>query len=418
MRPRMRSTQTVVLRRLLPSLLVLSIALAATVYGRLSGAIIEAFDRKLTAVSALTGALIDPADHAALTEIARRPGIDPAAEERQPAYVRNVEPMRRIRRLLDLTYVYTQVLGSGDGAIFYVLDGTEGEDHSAIGETDTLPEGTFAGLQAVSRSGGVYISPVELQERWGMLKTGAAPIRAPDARVVATAGVDVNISIIQVATETALFRSAALGVTTMAGALLASWLIATRLARPIVRLQTVALKAAAGGEVDSTPKTRGAREIGALARSLDRIVRQMGVIRQTRQAADEQAWGQAVVAHLDAGTAAADGTLRVDHGARRLVAFPPAGLDAPHAAVWRRGLGELVRSAADDGLLVRALALQPGTAVLLTRDALHVAGDQAVTIEGPDGTRRRAQPGETLAVAAAGPTRIVTDDGRAAESTA
>src|SRR3546814_6379496 len=92
------------------------------------------FERKLVTASALTGAMIDPADHDRLIRAARA-GENPQAVEATPLYRRSVAPIRRLRDELSLTYLYTQVLGGG-ADLFYVLDGTEGEDHSHIGSED------------------------------------------------------------------------------------------------------------------------------------------------------------------------------------------------------------------------------------------------------------------------------------------
>ncbi len=396
-RPRRKvSIQALVLRSLLPSLVVLSVVLASLVYQRLSDSILDTFTRELKTVSALAAALIDPADQASLTAIARQPGIDAPAVEKTAPYLRNAQPLRDIRRALGLTYVYTQVLGAKGGDLFYVVDGTEGSEHSPIGQVDTTTPRTLAGLKRIQTQGGVYISPIEFQEKWGLLKTGAAAIRDAEGRSIGATGADLNISIIRVATEQALFRSAVLAVVTAIGAALASWLIAVRLADPILRLHAAALKAAAGGdtEVDLT-HIGGAREIGSLQRSLERMILRMDTVRRTRREADEQVWTRAVVAELDGPDTPADAALRIDDGARRIVGFPPPELDATDAAIWRRGLRELVRSAADDALLVRALAPQPGGLAVKIGDRTHLLGTQPPTV---DGAVARSADGRTAAL--------------------
>src|SRR3546814_6423419 len=88
--------------------------------------------------------MIDPADHDRLIRAARA-GENPQAVEATPLYRRSVAPIRRLRDELSLTYLYTQVLGGG-ADIFYVLDGTEGADHSPIGSEDELTNETRIGL--------------------------------------------------------------------------------------------------------------------------------------------------------------------------------------------------------------------------------------------------------------------------------
>jgi len=252
-------------RTFTPAILVLAVVLGALVYNRLYDTILDGFSRKLIATSVLTGALIDPADHDFLIRAAqvRAPA---EAVEAMPQYLRNVEPMRRIRRELGLTYLYSQVLG-GTQDVIYVLDSTEGEEHSTIGSEDELTPETRTGLRRTTTEGAIYVSPIEFQEQWGLLKTAAAPIRAKDGRIVATAGADVNISVIEVATQNALFASALIGVASLAASALVTFLIVRWVALPIEGLKADALRIAAG---DRAPPARmaGPREVSRLRDAL------------------------------------------------------------------------------------------------------------------------------------------------------
>src|SRR3546814_17166931 len=115
---RHRAIQTLLLRTFLPAVVVVAILLAGLVYNRLYASILDGFERKLVTASALTGAMIDPADHDRLIRAARA-GENPQAVEATPLYRRSVAPIRRLRDELSLTYPYTQVLGGG-ADIFYV----------------------------------------------------------------------------------------------------------------------------------------------------------------------------------------------------------------------------------------------------------------------------------------------------------
>lgn len=243
-------------RTFTPAIVVLAIGLGGLVYTRLYDTILDGFSRKLVTTSALVGALIDPKDHDFLIR---------AAEVRAPAesveamdqYLRNVEPMRRIRRDLDLTYLYTQVLG-GTKDVIYVLDATEGEEHSPIGAEDELTEETRAGLRRTEAGGPIYVSPIEFQEQWGLLKTAAAPVRNSQGRIVATAGADVNISVIEVATQNALFASALIGLLSLLASAGVTFLIVRWVVVPIEGLKAEALRIAAGDRAPpaATPAPR------------------------------------------------------------------------------------------------------------------------------------------------------------------
>jgi hypothetical protein len=273
MRPEGIPIQTLLLRTFLPAVVLVALLLAALVYNWVYATIIDGFDRKLVTTSALTGALIDPEAHDRLMRQARAGG-DAAVIERGQDYLRNVEPMRRVRESLGLTYLYSQALGKKPREVVYVLDSSQGDDHSAIGATDELPEKTILGLKRTQTDGSIYISPIEYQEQWGLLKTAGAPVYGRDGRFAATAGADVNISVIQVATQNVLFASALIGIGSILSCVLVAWVVVQRVARPIVALKQEALYIAAGNAPLSATIS-GPREVARLREALAALARQM-----------------------------------------------------------------------------------------------------------------------------------------------
>lgn len=281
MRPDGIRIQALVWRTFTPAIVIVAVALGALVYTRLHDTILDGFSRKLVTTSALAGALVDPADHDWLIEAARV-GAPSDLVEKDPRYVRNVLPMRAIRRDLDLTYLYSQVIGGTKGVI-YVLDATVGDEHSTIGSEDELPADTLAGLKATTTRGSIYVSPIQYQEQWGLLKTAAAPLRAADGRIAATMGADVNISVIQVATQNALFTSALIGVASLLACALATLAILRFVAQPIEGLKADALRIAAGDR--APPKTlRAPREVTALRDALAELAAQLVAAMRTARA--------------------------------------------------------------------------------------------------------------------------------------
>lgn len=265
MRPDGTPIETLLWRTFTPAIVILAIGLAAFVYNRLYDTILDGFSRQLVTTSALAGALIDPADHDWLIEAAlvRAPADLVEATER---YRRNAEPLKRIRGELDLTYLYTQALG-GTKDVVYVLDSTEGEEHSPIGSEDELTPETRAGLSRTTTDGVIYVSPIEFQEQWGLLKTAAAPVYDRRGGIAATAGADVNISVIEVATQNALFASALIGVASLAACGLVTLLIVRWVARPIEGLKSDALRIAAGDRAPPA-RRRAPREVQRLRNDL------------------------------------------------------------------------------------------------------------------------------------------------------
>ncbi|MCT2401529.1 histidine kinase [Novosphingobium mangrovi (ex Huang et al. 2023)] len=307
MRPRSVPIKSLLLRTFLPAVVLVAVLLAGLAYNWLYASILDGFERKLVTASALTGAMVDPADHDRLIRAAMA-GEDAGAVEATPAYRRNVVPLRHIREQLGLTYLYTQVTG-GPEDILYILDGTVGEDHSLIGSTDDLPDETVEGLDRVEKQGTIYVSPIEYQEQWGLLKTAAAPVMGADGRIAASAGADVNISVIQVATQNALFMSAMIGIGSVLACILVTLALVRRIAVPIEALTEDTLQIAAGGTHGSAGE-RGPREVMDLRRALaDRVGQMAGDAKRRKDAiAEREARG---TADLLAGQAGAGANLPV-----------------------------------------------------------------------------------------------------------
>lgn len=293
-----RPIQVLLLRIFLPAVLLVATALAVFAYNWHHATIVEGFDRKLVTTSALTGAMIDPEDHDALMAAAFA-GDDPELVEAGPQYRRNTDPISRIQRRLDLTYLYTQALG-GEQDIVYVLDGTEGDEHSPIGAPDDLTRQTLDGLREAEEERSVYVSPVEYQEQWGLLKTAAAPVYDGEGGVSATAGADVNISVILVATQNALFASTLIGIGSILACLGIALLIMRNVARPIEALKDRALRIAAGqdyaGGTDKAP-----REVKALSDALNGMAKQIADAARQRESDGKARESQANVALLTEG---------------------------------------------------------------------------------------------------------------------
>lgn len=350
MQPRRIPIQTLLLRAFLPAVAIIAIAIGGLTYTRLYDSILEGFDRKLITVSALTGALIDAADHDELIAIARSAPQDATAEQ-SPEYLRAVEPMRRIREALDITYLYSQILG-GSQDIIYVLDASIGDEHSQIGAEDDLPAETLAGIKRSEKVGSVHLSPIEFQEQWGLLKTAAAPVRSADGRFVATAGADVNVSLIRVATQNALFTSVVIGMASLLACTLVVLLVVRRIGGPLDRLRNDALRIAGGDHSPPqpfpAPPDIARLQIG-LAENAAEVTAGLDVARKAARLRSRAA-----------------GTAALEAGLERIAD------DAPHLAFTgdRVGIDDRLRAAAA-ALLAERIAADPALAdELATRGPL------------------------------------------------
>src|SRR4051812_14462481 len=110
MRPDGTPIQALLWRTFTPAIVIAAIGLGALGYTHPHAPTLDGVARRLIPTSSLTAAFIDPAAKDWLTAAARV-GAPADLIEKDPRYVRNVEPMRRIRRELGLTYLYSQVIG-------------------------------------------------------------------------------------------------------------------------------------------------------------------------------------------------------------------------------------------------------------------------------------------------------------------
>ena len=373
--------KTLILQIFLPAVILVATLLAVFAYNWHHATIIDGFDRKLVTTSALTGAMIDPEDHDKLMAAAlAEPDAD--ALEGSPEYLRNVEPIRRILEKLRLTYLYSQAIG-GEEDIVYVLDGSLGDEHSPIGSVDDLSDETMAGITKSEADGSVYVSPIEYQEQWGMLKTAAAPVYDSKGGISATAGADVNISLILVATQNALFASTLIGIGSILACLVIALFIVRRVAGPIEALKDQALTIAAGGG-RSPDETKAPSEVAELSEALFRMADGIaGQALERKEAAEGQARA-ANIALIHQEREALPRLLLVDGNAQIL--WVPVTEDE-----LERGLAEMAAQQLAERFAVtpelakhwRALADTRAGLCLIVRSSegtIEQVGDQAVVI--------------------------------------
>lgn len=213
------------------------------------------------------------------------PGLDPSQSadssshalgfrsRNEPLYRKYVEPMRAILRKQNVTYIYTQVLRE-PYEIAYVLDATEGEDQALIGQRDVVPREDYEGAQQVMVRNEVRANRLRRFERWGLLKVSAGPIHDSRGRSLATAGVDVNISIIQRKTREALIEVLGLSAAVWLAAAALAMLMARRLTRSLGQLKNAAL-AVAAGRYGQGVSLRSPRELVSVAAAFSRLSRSL-----------------------------------------------------------------------------------------------------------------------------------------------
>ena len=214
------------------------------------------------------------------------------------AYAVNVEPLRRIRTALDVTYLYTQNLVPGD-SIQYVLDGTPlGDDHSPIGTREALEtEADIRGLADVMDRGRVYSSGIEDSEEWGLLKSAYAPIVGADDEPVGMVGTDISVSTIQDRTQIALAKVGLVTVVVLFLGALGSVAISLRLTGPLAAVQEGASRVAAGrlGEPIEPPRLR---DLAALTTSFNEMTQTLKTTVEELEEESRRVEGMRIRRHL------------------------------------------------------------------------------------------------------------------------
>lgn len=334
---RLPALQRKLLGLLLPTICVLSAVAGFLVYESLYQAILHRFEVKLATTSGIVGAFIDPEDHEWLASAMNKSGFSGPSSEQSPPYLREIAAMREVRRKLDLTYLYTQIT-SGPTKVRYVLDGTEGEEHTTVGFEDELPADTMQGLRAVEAHGRIYISPIQHQEAWGLLKTAAAPVWGPEGRISASVGADVNIGIIRRSTENALLICGLIGGISMLLAAGSVSLVVNRIAQPLAAIKLAALQLATGGfGLRFSRQELG--EIQAIAKHLTALSTRLQQTEAERSAAERAMRAtrhDAEVARL-LGNEPDFGVL-LEIGDFGIIAVKPSFAHAVDGALWRHGL--------------------------------------------------------------------------------
>lgn len=223
--------------------------------------------------------------------------------ERDPWFARYRPIYIKTGVLAGLTFLYTDVY-LGENQIRYILDGSEGDDHSPPGALDEVPEESISDVRLAQLTGQAFVSDIREWEEWGLIKVSAAPIYASDGRVVALAGADVDIGLIRNKTRFALFAVLFVGAALLLLASSVSYRVSQGMTRPLRDIKDSALRIAAGYH-GTRVAHESSDEIGQLAQSLNALstrlaarARQSQTYQQALNSGREQVALQHAVAEL------------------------------------------------------------------------------------------------------------------------
>ena len=232
----------VLLLILFPFFFAGTLLLSLALHHRVQSGVLHGFDAKLSNLVTLVGVLLDAEKHHNLMPTAdpasgaekihtshngdSGPSVDPATT---PFYLRHVDIITHIRRTTGLTYLYTFHM-TGENRLAYVLDGSEPEDFSPIGQEDSPPDGAAALIVKSEANLEPVVLPVQNWEAWGLFKSGFGPIVLQDGKAQGMVGADIPVDII---TERERQATLATIISVIIGIVL-TFLVAIRASRSLV----------------------------------------------------------------------------------------------------------------------------------------------------------------------------------------
>lgn len=190
-------------------------------------------------------------------------------KELLPEYRHLLAPMREIMNRLELTYLYTETLHD-QNKLTYGVDATQGQEHSPLQSEDTVPESEVLAYQRLMRYGELHHFPITKSEPWGLLKSVVVPVFDGAGNVVAIVGSDIEVSIIENQTRTAMLQLFAVGGASLLFAAAVTLVIARHVRQPLEQIKSTAL-AVAIGEYSRRITLQSPREAGALGRAFNRM---------------------------------------------------------------------------------------------------------------------------------------------------
>ena len=253
-----------------PFLLGAASVCAYLTYERVHDAIIQGFDRKLSAAALTTAVFFDGRDHVKLMSLAGEEAENGSVQaEDTRLYQKYSQPMQRIMRESGLTYHYTITLKE-ESQITYGVDATEGDEHSFLGTDEENPPEESRRLLRSYKNASLSVSPIQQFDIWGKLKIANAPILDEGGKVVALTGADVNISVIDQKTRAAFLQVLGAGILSLMLAAVLTWFAARRIALPLQKLKSSALRIG-GGEFTEQVSDIGQAELRQLGLTLENL---------------------------------------------------------------------------------------------------------------------------------------------------
>lgn len=187
--------------------------------------------------------------------------------EKDAAYIKPLKQLRQMKKETGVKYVYTLAMASSDKTHF-IIDATEGEDHSALNsEYDLTEEMKLAFNGTPNTDTEVYT------DEWGSQLSGYAPIFNSASQVVGIACVDVDAGDIAAKNRQMRMLIGLFILFSILLALVLSIITSNPIQKPIVFIdQNMQDLAEAGADLTRTIPVQTNDELGKLAGSFNRFM--------------------------------------------------------------------------------------------------------------------------------------------------
>lgn len=187
--------------------------------------------------------------------------------ERDAAYTHPLKQLRLLQKQTGVKYVYTLAM-AGNGKTHFIIDATQGKDHSALNSEYDLTDEMKLAFQGTPNADGEAYT-----DAWGSQLSGYAPIFSSAGNVVGIACVDVDAGDIAAKNRQMLLLISLFIIISMLLALILSIITSNPIQKPIVIIDhNMRDLAAAGADLTRSIEVKTNDELGQLAKSFNRFM--------------------------------------------------------------------------------------------------------------------------------------------------
>jgi methyl-accepting chemotaxis protein len=187
-------------------------------------------------------------------------------DENKPSYKKMRDGLSTVRKVSGSAYVYT-MKKTDDGKVMYVVDGSEEEDLSHIGDTEDTNERYEDAFK-----GNIYLdSKIRDEGKWGILISAYYPIK-DNNKVVGFLGVDYDAADMYAGFQGFKLVATAISLGTSFIIALCGLLIAGYITKPIIKIAAIAKKVSNNDLAVDKVVVTGTGELNILAAAFNKMI--------------------------------------------------------------------------------------------------------------------------------------------------